>query len=127
MRISDWSSDVCSSDLDRQPDRADLLGIARAITLHQRELSPYPVALSEQLIIRPRHTAIRRRTAIERIAKPERPRRAPPRAKEIGQHPHVGLGPDAGPRIIAHPRLGPFARALQIGRASCRERGCQYV
>src|SRR3546814_1400376 len=33
MRISDWSSDVCSSDLDRRPR---LLGNARAVAQSQR-------------------------------------------------------------------------------------------
>src|SRR3546814_6164133 len=40
MRISDWSSDVCSSDLHGRPDRyaATLPGLAREIALEARAL-----------------------------------------------------------------------------------------
>src|SRR3546814_5281703 len=69
MRISDWSSDVCSSDLGRR---------------------------------RPAGPARRRA------------RRAPPRG--------VRQTPRAARTVRA--RLG---RGAQIGRASCRERVCQYV
>src|SRR3546814_3926568 len=64
MRISDWSSDVCSSDL------------SRALYLHRRDLDP------------------------ERC-------------------PDQRLGP-----IPAQP---PRRGRSEIGRASCRERVCQYV
>src|SRR3546814_8150576 len=76
MRISDWSSDVCSSDLDLHHGRAhrpggsgDEHGIAR-FGLGDRKQS------------------------------------------EIGSHPR-------------HPELAE--KRLEIGRASCRERVCQYV
>src|SRR3546814_9151476 len=70
MRISDWSSDVCSSDLERR------LRVPAARLRHQG-------------------------------------------------------GPRAAARLVARcPRRGPdadFGGALEIGRASCRERVCQYV
>src|SRR3546814_10890695 len=72
MRISDWSSDVCSSDLDTQIDRAG--SVARAWLLRvSAEMTGLP---RSWLKARPRHL---------------RPRRS------------------------------------KIGRASCRERVCQYV
>src|SRR3546814_14203286 len=87
MRISDWSSDVCSSDL---PELRD----------HLR-----------------RH---RRRS---------RPRRHLGGALAHDQHPHdrsggAGVALPGAPGGVSHPpRLG----RRPIGRASCRERVCQYV
>src|SRR3546814_6881868 len=37
MRISDWSSDVCSSDLDQSADDADQRGLAGAVRAEQGE------------------------------------------------------------------------------------------
>src|SRR3546814_1338091 len=74
MRISDWSSDVCSSDL-----------------LAQRILHPHPVTDRAQI-----------------IAEME-----------------VSGGLDA--RDDAHHASFFVRRRVKIGRASCRERVCQYV
>src|SRR3546814_9397043 len=87
MRISDWSSDVCSSDL---PVGASLLAMR------------------------------------------------PSRATKIllGKQPHPFFQPSQGQR--EHPVLHQFAHDIgrggvapgvlrEIGRASCRERVCQYV
>src|SRR3546814_3414519 len=74
MRISDWSSDVCSSDL---------------------------------------HRAGHHQVGDQRLADIERRKR--------GFDLHRGVGqPADGARIAA-------LLHLQIGRASCRERVCQYV
>src|SRR3546814_3868072 len=76
MRISDWSSDVCSSDLVEPLDRllsGDDLVIAVA------------PAQAQQIV-----------------------------AQRLRQVAHVAIGLDA-------------ERAVEIGRASCRERVCQYV
>src|SRR3546814_14825017 len=89
MRISDWSSDVCSSDLsvppqaclgegDRRPQAVGGGASASSVKpLHQLRWSPSPSKLGED---------------------------------RVGRN-H---------RWAAH-------RSVQIGRASCRERGCQYV
>src|SRR3546814_12112707 len=98
MRISDWSSDVCSSDLQR--------------TVTDRGLDVAVVAGGERLL-------------------------------EIDKHHDPELGGDAGERdepdrardrlVIAEQIEQPQAageregQACQIGRASCRERVCQYV
>src|SRR3546814_9823091 len=75
MRISDWSSDVCSSDLPS----------ARVATLQPARHSPR-------------------------------------------DHRHASGGDlclrCGGPRALVQP---PRGGAVEIGRASCRERGCQYV
>src|SRR3546814_4500875 len=85
MRISDWSSDVCSSDLDRCPaphDRAidgGVEGAGEGVRRHFREPPAGPVEPG----------ALRDQAAVEPVA-------------EVGA-------------------------TVEIGRASCRERVCQYV
>src|SRR3546814_13549628 len=88
MRISDWSSDVCSSDLNS------------ALVLD--------VGLS---------------TAMDDVAA----------AREIAEH-VVGLGHRTIAIIMGDPahaasaqRLVGYLQAFELGRASCRERVCQYV
>src|SRR3546814_12332393 len=89
MRISDWSSDVCSSDLDvaQQPAR-------------QHPASERAVArLAQQRIV-------------ERLG-----------FMPVRRCPVVPVGMDLGEyRLQAH-----RAARVKIGRASCRERVCQYV
>src|SRR3546814_5925377 len=77
MRISDWSSDVCSSDLRRvDGEHAERLAPgARSGDLHAGDVDPGVAELA------PVHRD------------------------------------DPGPVLVGH----------QIGRASCRERVCQYV
>src|SRR3546814_1880881 len=79
MRISDWSSDVCSSDLLAQ--------------LHARAYLP--------------------------VALPDHRRGAEP-------HPEADENP-GHPRRSRHQDRLPWQRRTEIGRASCRERVCQYV
>src|SRR3546814_7749106 len=86
MRISDWSSDVCSSDLSYTDclTEDDLLVISLAIT--------------------------------EFCA-----------AKEAARNNGMPIDP-----LVVSPRSGRIQRsahslAAEIGRASCRERVCQYV
>src|SRR3546814_4356946 len=74
MRISDWSSDVCSSDLSVCPGRVTGSALAEDAT-------------------------------------------APP----SGQ-----VSPDVQGRLIQNPSIVSSLGA-EIGRASCRERVCQYV
>src|SRR3546814_8610508 len=77
MRISDWSSDVCSSDLEtRMRDYADDIGIAA------RQLGRAPVLIG------------------------------------------WGMGALAA---LLYAQTRPVLGLVQIGRASCRERVCQYV
>src|SRR3546814_5979592 len=93
MRISDWSSDVCSSDLRLQ---SLMDGLARI-----------ELARLEQ----PRHVAIELVHARKEIDHDET------------------LHPD--PRADRPREIAQFGRPRdvvdEIGRASCRERGCQYV
>src|SRR3546814_13801879 len=107
LRISDWSSDVCSSDLHETPPQPD-----------QRRQADDP----GQYHIRPVHgTALseaRAMTAITTVAGSAckcRSRMADHDAIELEFFRHIGA------QLI---RLGT---GDQIGRASCRERVCQYV
>src|SRR3546814_8780519 len=75
MRISDWSSDVCSSDLKGADRRTARLRPARGTAQ---------------------------------------------RSRHFGYH-----GQRTKPDL--HRKEGPAAARGQIGRASCRERVCQYV
>src|SRR3546814_6503583 len=85
MRISDWSSDVCSSDLG---EGRGLLAVEVALE-----------AVADRLV---QHDA------------------RPAGAEDDGHL--AGRGRD---RIELHQRLAQ--RLVEIGRASCRERVCQYV
>src|SRR3546814_18221797 len=88
MRISDWSSDVCSSDL------------------HLFAKLPLEIAVARRQQPRPRRRALGR-GGQARIAKGD----------VEGQH----------RRIVGGQRTGGAEGHVEIGRASCRERVCQYV
>src|SRR3546814_19859327 len=89
MRISDWSSDVCSSDLPGER----LVGSA-------------PL---------PQHAGV-----IEAAAKVSAGRRAGIASRGL-RH----IAPD-GPAVFVA-RAEKVDRLREIGRASCRDRVCQYV
>src|SRR3546814_19487478 len=102
MRISDWSSDVCSSDLLAHVETADEVG-GHADAAEQRE-------------------NMLRNQVVEHALAGNRP---------------FFLCVEGGRVVLEildqRPGLGAFIQDLgfafiaQIGRASCRERVCQYV
>src|SRR3546814_4723591 len=92
MRISDWSSDVCSSDLHRAFVReAGLVGQADA----HRVARTRALALAGELGVAQVGLLVAFEVHVHRVLRDQR-----------GQQRLVGL---------------------EIGRASCRERVCQYV
>src|SRR3546814_13783076 len=102
MRISDWSSDVCSSDLLRYDDRAmDVVVQAGCpvVLMHapSAKSDPHEGGTYAHVLFDV-HDML-----AERIAA------------------CVAAGIDPA-KIIVDPGLG-----FEIGRASCRERVCQYV
>src|SRR3546814_11629800 len=113
MRISDWSSDVCSSDL-LSTDRARLF-------YHSSSYTANPIACA----------AANANLAIW----DEEPVQARTDALAEAQAAHLSLL--AGhPRVVNPRRLGTIAAlevaapdsgylSAQIGRATCRDRGCQ--
>src|SRR3546814_1564484 len=99
MRISDWSSDVCSSDLYHRPDAARLSAAAWPAAFADLKR----IQLDEPLAERGIATALPALTPID----------------------------DAVSRNVQEMyEESPFPRwhqPIQIGRASCRERVCQYA
>src|SRR3546814_7892814 len=83
MRISDWSSDVCSSDLSQHPDR-------NGGRISLSALQPADIALRKSRFLGNRL---------------------------LGQTPVFPQSCEISPNDPPH----------EIGRASCRERVCQYV
>src|SRR3546814_10880684 len=99
MRISDWSADVCSSDLDRGLPRPQ----AQRVIAHRRI-----VGVEDE-----------RGTAIGMAGK-------------IGMEHGLTTLPPMLLRGMAralpfHEVVAYYAMADQSGRASCRDRVCQYV
>src|SRR3546814_10944970 len=109
MRISDWSSDVCSSDLDEQGgDGEDDVQAFDAVD--------FPLAIGREAVV-----ATEFSTQI--VSSPSGHEQ---RASEWAE---ARMRYDAGPGIRSEADvrvLTDFFRA-QIGRASCRERVFQYV
>src|SRR3546814_17768441 len=103
MRISDWSSDVCSSDLWTRPD------------IPAREIS----ALRENPALSP--------PRLHRAGQPLRHRHGVvPADAAVGDALPVGQVP-AGLQVLAAGHQVALDHHAEIGRASCRERVCQYV
>src|SRR3546814_15028232 len=102
MRISDWSSDVCSSDL-----LVDVEGDAKAGTLAERDGCPasQPAHVEAQVGVVQHQT--------------------------VGAGFEAGLQHQAAQTLGRHRfdiTAEPVQKAAQeIGGASCRERVCQYV
>src|SRR3546814_15261924 len=121
MRISDWSSDVCSSDLYQ------FVGVARDDGKDKGEFSPlgfrrdrFTLVGSGTFWLSPTPDTPSKGWDAARAAVQRRPLGRQPRA--IGSKEQVGT-PGLALRLAEGIEAG---RADQIGRASCRERGCQY-
>src|SRR3546814_20178062 len=140
MRISDWSSDVCSSDLT---ERTRLFHRSASATL---TLTPaWRLSTGSAAARLPEGTSNARSSAAiacagRAIAAPATNRERKPRVISAHQHPAIALplgqrsreGRELGhcPRAIAiydqrAPKAEPFG--IEIGKASCRERVGQYV
>src|SRR3546814_21036439 len=103
MRISDWSSDVCSSDLAPLVNGLAEEHASRLVAHADVDADLLPLAL-QHLLHQLAHAAA------GGGHEPELPRLP------------LGVVADAAAQ------LGPAGGvAPQIGRAACRERGCQYV
>src|SRR3546814_10797153 len=101
MRISDWSSDVCSSDLN--------IGI-RIVDLRIKKID----LPTDSRVIRDvyRRMSAQRQQVASRL-----------RAEGEEQAQTIRSEADRERTVI----LAEAERDAQIGRASCRERVCQYV
>src|SRR3546814_15309783 len=93
MRISDWSSDVCSSDLSPIAYTPDMLPDALRLLIYFNPLAYYIVALQSLIVL-----------------------------ATLPDWPII-----LGTLVFSAVSLLLGANVFKIGRASCRERGCQYV
>src|SRR3546814_19186213 len=111
MRISDWSSDVCSSDLRMAVRRHRRIGDGRVVQVEREILRQHAmiVNVGQQPLI-----ARAEQDHMVRYARP-----ASPDAEM--QYEQAGRPAFAGELF----RL--FLATRTIGRASCRERVCPYV
>src|SRR3546814_13419211 len=107
MRISDWSSDVCSSDFKRRGEAATRLGQPHAQPAEPRHLAP---GLLGEIARRPAVAPFGERQLLPNDF-----------ARAVAQH-RLGFVERKIDRHPLFPSVFP-----QIGRASCRERVCQYV
>src|SRR3546814_14899258 len=123
MRISDWSSDVCSSDLESWPTLAPDLEAGPAATdigwqtffndERLRRLIALGLANNRDL-----------RVAVLRIDEA----RGQYRIQRADLLPGVDVNAAAAGSKTSSASLGPsIPPNAEIGRASCRERLCQYV
>src|SRR3546814_14601648 len=99
MRISDWSSDVCSSDLIGEEEQA-VTACRGEIVLHRHPADDCPQKIAEVKIARGLN------------ARDDPHLGFPSSTLEVGEHFRV--------ECTDHPR-----HAEKIGRASCRERVCK--
>src|SRR3546814_16594627 len=120
MRISDWSSDVCSSDLDIN----DAAIVAGVVARHETALLPW-------LDGPPQTNEAGRSSAFIAAMLWLADRGLPPRFQclEIGSSAGITLMIDRYHYDLGGVQVGPRPGliAFKIGRASCRARGCQYV
>src|SRR3546814_15234629 len=114
MRISDWSSDVCSSDLRRQRRRYQLLTILCSDFVAGKSKAARPLTDAANMgspKMRRQKQAVRACTLFE-DGLPRLPSK-------------LGIGAETAVEMwfVDLHRL----MHREIGRASCRERVCQYV
>src|SRR3546814_12663436 len=102
MRISDWSSDVCSSDLLRYRDEADVLQVCDSLFQATRRL--LDLAVGHGIVVPREDLSAGHRTVLG-----------------IDEMHAYSVRNLADVRLVLDPLL------RKIGRASCRERVCQYV
>src|SRR3546814_17426877 len=106
MRISDWSSDVCSSDLVLEVLHEDGGDIEAGEIVDLGE----GAGVAERVVDRDRPG----RQLLQQLLRPARRQRVADRLEEGV----AALGVAEGLDVEGHE---------EIGRASCRERVCQYV
>src|SRR3546814_19882461 len=129
MRISDWSSDVCSSDLEVTPKERELIDICKEEKAQGRKVLAYTVYTGT------RDTTSRLKMLLEqegfKVAVLRASVDASRREDWIAEQLDRGLDV-----LITHPELVkkgldmlefPTIVVMRIGRAGCREIVCQNV
>src|SRR3546814_10314398 len=118
MCISDWSSDVCSSDL------MDILAVTRVEFVEDRDQPPGFDIGADMEDCETGYPSPAERKEARRVAVTgahDRGRRHLDQTLPLAERPSAD-GAEEGPSdaLMA-------SEIVQIGRASCRERVCQYV
>src|SRR3546814_4073333 len=117
MRISDWSSDVCSSDLVQLNESGEFSLVHQRLFSHTASEFHQYLDDTDLRIIRLLDQCEQEHIIKRYFKKAIRPSVFFPAHYDEKMHAHVR------PRIEKR-----LAEAIdQIGRASCRERVCQYV
>src|SRR3546814_4762408 len=122
MRISDWSSDVCSSDLLDLPalDDPAWQKLARSTGASSRDEILADIGLGKRLAavvarrFAPEHQLVA--TTAAAVDEITSARSAP-----------ILIQGNEGQAVQLAPCCGPLPGDPKLGRASCRERVCQYV
>src|SRR3546814_15809483 len=124
MRISDWSSDVCSSDLKKTPeDVAKRFGLTERFVRSRLRLADLADPIFEAL----RNGEITLNVAVAYASNSDRTKQA-----EVFELPKDGYYRanvnEIKRQLVEDTYVGSVPKALlEHGRASCRERRCQDV
>src|SRR3546814_11938003 len=113
MRISDWSSDVCSSDLLLIPPAPKISCARRTAEQRAAGRAQQPMAGKEFQVIR--HRLVSPHTSCSASGKREPFDTCAIKSRAANR---TRFGTD---------EWAARYKVTEIGRASCRERGCQYV
>src|SRR3546814_17174886 len=111
MRISDWSSDVCSSDLARKA--AATSGRPMGTERIYAPLNIFETGVTVSIVGRFSWTPPRRCQPFGRLK------------TDLVPHPVAAIDPV--PQLHIRKLSGPAAQDSARGRAACRDRVCQYV
>src|SRR3546814_12954344 len=104
MRISDWSSDVCSSDLPSMRMSMPMVQVGiMGVPMHQRRM---PVPMAMRLAVRDTGRVFMLVVVVMNVA--------------MGMLQRLVC-------VLVGVRFGKMQPAHGIGRSSCGERGCRYV
>src|SRR3546814_11664105 len=125
MRISDWSSDVCSSDLADEVVHAwrSFEAYPIAVTAAAATSVRVPVTATGEHDLEAMLAAITERTKVVMVCTPNNP------TGPAVSHSALVAFLDRVPShvlVVVDEAYVEFVRMDEIGSASCRERGCQY-
>src|SRR3546814_18568400 len=125
MRISDWSSDVCSSDLLEQANAMLRVLHARVFGIMVRRSQPIwaGVLAGEPLLPPPPENLLEQDIEPEFISALQQAQRA----QQLQGNERFASFAGAMAQFLGKPPEKFDADQAKTGRASCRDRVCQYV
>src|SRR3546814_3175544 len=129
MRISDWSSDVCSSDLDEDDERR--LDLHQALN-HRKTVEPRQLDVEEDEVgFVGLDLSYRLAAILCGVDDFDITMRFEPQLQALGRQFFI-IHQDGSDRHVRSVPIvicpsGWNGNSMKIGRASCRERVCKYV